>query len=704
MTKPVKITLNGSKDIAFSALRLSQTNVRRVQEGLSIEELAEDIANRGLLQSLSVRPMLDDSGQETGLYEVPAGGRRFRALERLIQQKRMAKDAPVPCIVKTDGLAEEDSLAENVQRVPLHALDQFHAFKALVDKGMSEEDIAARFFVGVNVVRQRLKLANVAPSILDAYQSGDIPLELVMAFTVNPDADRQAAVYKQLKASRDLGVYRIKRVLTEATVGATDKRVLFVGLEAYVEAGGTVLRDLFTEDNGGWLSDPVLLDRLVTEKLTTEAETIKGQGWKWVAAAADFPYGFQHDLDELVASVPMLSDEDAATLKAAVDEYNGIFSNEAYVGEDLPDAVAERAAELEAQIEKLENPPPVFNPEDMAIAGVFLSINRDGSLDIDAGFVRPEDRRPEPNADTPETEQPSHLHDSDLTDDDPNNIVESRTIAPAEPAEEEDTAVKPLPDTLHRELTAYRTLALRDALASQPNIAFTALLHKLCVDAFYRRGMANCLQVTLLSVSLAHQGPDLKDCLAARSIDERCDLWRQSMPEEIADLWDHLTALSYDSRMQLLAYLISFGVNALFEPAARPGYNGLSAASVQNRLSEADRIAVETNLDIAALGWVPTIDNYLGRVPKARILQAVEQGCGPEAATRIGHLKKGDMAAEAQALLRTSGWLPEPLRSPKPATEPEPPTGTENDIDGPSQHEGEPDLTAEDAELAQAAE
>jgi ParB family chromosome partitioning protein len=121
-------------------------------------------------------------------------------------------------------------------------------------------------------------------------------------------------------------------------------------------------------------------------------------------------------------------------------------------------------------------------------------------------------------------------------------------------------------------------------------------------------------------------------------------------------------------------------------------------------LSEADRIAVETNLDIAALGWVPTIDNYLGRVPKARILQAVEQGCGPEAATRIGHLKKGDMAAEAQALLRTSGWLPEPLRSPKPTTEPEPPTGTENDIDGLSQHEGEPDLTAEDAELAQAAE
>jgi ParB/RepB/Spo0J family partition protein len=142
-----KITLNASRDIPFNKLVLSQSNVRRVKAGVSIEELAEDIARRSLLQSLSVRPVLDAEGAETGMFEVPAGGRRYRALELLVKQKRMSKTQPVPCIVRTDGIAEEDSLAENVQRAPLHPLDQFRAFQTLRDKGLSEEDIAARFFV-----------------------------------------------------------------------------------------------------------------------------------------------------------------------------------------------------------------------------------------------------------------------------------------------------------------------------------------------------------------------------------------------------------------------------------------------------------------------------------------------------------------------------------------------------------------------------
>ena len=53
----------------------------------------------------------------------------------------------MPCIVKEDGIAEEDSLAENTQREALHPVDQFRAFKTLIDKGLSEEEIAARFFV-----------------------------------------------------------------------------------------------------------------------------------------------------------------------------------------------------------------------------------------------------------------------------------------------------------------------------------------------------------------------------------------------------------------------------------------------------------------------------------------------------------------------------------------------------------------------------
>jgi ParB family transcriptional regulator, chromosome partitioning protein len=61
-------------------------------------------------------------------------------------------------------------------------------------------------------------------------------------------------------------------------------------------------------------------------------------------------------------------------------------------------------------------------------------------------------------------------------------------------------------------------------------------------------------------------------------------------------------------------------------------------------------------------GWTPTIDNYLGRVTKPRILEAVREAKGESSAGLIDHLKKADMAREAERLLDGSGWLPEPLR------------------------------------------
>ena len=117
-----KITLSSLRDIPFSKLVLSQSNVPRVKAGVSIEELADAIARRTLLQSLNVRPILDADGAETGMFESPAGGRRYRALELLVKQKRLAKTAPVPCVVRdpvTDILGEDDSLAEDIQRAPL---------------------------------------------------------------------------------------------------------------------------------------------------------------------------------------------------------------------------------------------------------------------------------------------------------------------------------------------------------------------------------------------------------------------------------------------------------------------------------------------------------------------------------------------------------------------------------------------------------
>ena len=236
MSKSQKITLSASRDIPFNKLVLSQSNVRKVKAGVSIEELAEDIARRTLLSSITVRSVLDDDGSETGMFEIPAGGRRYRALELLVKQRRLNKTAPVPCIVRIDGLAEEDSLAENIQRAPLHPLDQFRAFQAMREKGKSEEEIAAAFFVSVNVVKQRLKLAAVSATLLDAYAEEEMTLDQLMAFTVNPDHERQEQVWEALKQHYSKQPYEIRRMLTEGAVRASDRRAQFVGLDNYVEA------------------------------------------------------------------------------------------------------------------------------------------------------------------------------------------------------------------------------------------------------------------------------------------------------------------------------------------------------------------------------------------------------------------------------------------------------------------------------------
>lgn len=67
MAQVKKIVLSSSRDIPFEKLVLSQSNVRRIKAGVSIEELAEDIARRTLLQSITVRPVVDAEGVETGM-------------------------------------------------------------------------------------------------------------------------------------------------------------------------------------------------------------------------------------------------------------------------------------------------------------------------------------------------------------------------------------------------------------------------------------------------------------------------------------------------------------------------------------------------------------------------------------------------------------------------------------------------------------
>jgi ParB family chromosome partitioning protein len=664
MAKAVqKIMLSPSRDIPFNKLVLSQSNVRRVKAGTSIEDLAEDIARRTLLQSLNVRPVLDADGQETGMFEVPAGGRRYRALELLVKQKRLAKTAPVPCIVREAGAdisAEEDSLAENVQRAALHPLDQFRAFQTLRERGQSEQEIAAIFFVSANVVKQRLRLASVSSNLLDVYADDGMTLDQLMAFTVTSDHARQEQIWETVSKSGYDEPYQIRRMLTEDTVRASDKRVQFVGIEAYEAAGGIVLRDLFEHDDGGWLQDVPLLDRLVTEKLKAEADTIAAEGWKWIEAAVSFPYNHDYGLRQLEGTRADLTAEEQATLEALRAEQAKLEA-EYQDADELPDEVDARLGEIEEAVSAFDNRPHIFDPADIVRAGVFVSIDGDGALLVERGFVRPEDEAP---VDQPDGEEGSDAVST--SGDDPETPPSRRAVITVggqpEADDEEDDGIKPLPDRLVMELTAHRTLALRDALAANPHVAMTALLHKFCSDAFYTAYAPGCIEASVRHVHLPVQAPGLKVSASAKSVDERHRAWTADMPGDETALWDWLVALDDASRSSLLAHCVSYGVNALFEKADRYGGNGVSSHGLRRRIDQADRLARAVNLDMVEAGWRPTVENYLGRVTKSRILEAVREAKGESSAQLIDHLKKSEMAKEAERLLEDTGWLPEPLR------------------------------------------
>jgi ParB family chromosome partitioning protein len=663
-TSVQKITLSSSRDIPLNLLVLSQSNVRRTKAGVSLEELAADIGRRGLLQSLNVRPVLDEAGAETGTYEVPAGGRRFRALELLVKQKRLAKTAPVPCVVRDPAspiLAEDDSLAENIHRAPLHPLDQFRAFQTMLEKGQSEEEIAAAFFTNIATVKQRLRLAAVSEKLLAIYAEDGMKLEQLMAFTVTDDHARQEQVWEALEKSWSKEPYQIRRMLTEKTVQASDRRVRFVGIEAYKAAGGIVMRDLFQADNGGWLDDVGLLERLVAEKLKADAEAIATEGWKWIEVDSEFPYGHASRLRALDGKQLELTQEEQAEIEALQAEYQKLEAEYADADE-LPEEVGDRLEAIEARLTAFDERPAFFATAEMARAGAFVSIGSDGSLLVDRGYVRPEDELPA----GVDGETGEILADDDAGTSESGTPAIQRAVITignqaAEPEDEEGDTIRPLPDRLVAELTAHRTLALRDAVANRPDVAMTLLLHKLCCDLFLSGNYGTCIEASVRTVFFPMQAAGLKDSPSAKSVDERHEAWKAEVPKADDALWDWLVALDEASRQALLAHCIAFGVNALFEKV-NPYGGGLSASGLERRMAQADRLGMAVGLDMVEAGWQPTVDNYLGRVTKPRILEAVREAKGEAAAQLIDHLKKGDMAKEAERLLEGTGWLPEPLR------------------------------------------
>ncbi|MBG7614644.1 ParB/RepB/Spo0J family partition protein [Brevundimonas sp. BAL450] len=623
--------------VPLNGLKASPRNARKVKHSAAaLEALAASIKAKGMLQPPVVEIERDGEGVPTGSYLVTIGEGRRQALRMLVKRKAIKRTHPVRVIVDADNDAHEISLDENITREAMHPADQFEAFKRLADeKGYGAEEIAARFGVSAHVVRQRLRLGAAAPELMTAYREGTLALDQLTAFCVSEDQDRQRQVLAQVGPHTP--AYAIRRAMTEAKVSAGDRRAVFIGVEAYEAAGGLILRDLFTEDGGGWLEDPALLDRLVSEKLAALAEDARArEGWKWAEAGSD--YAEVAALARVYPVETVRSEAEAAEIAALSEEYDRLVSD-TDAAEALPPEVDARLEEIDKALQAF-GPAYDYAPEAKQRAGVMVLLGHDGEARFERGLVRAEDAvAPEP---------PPWAEDDAGADEDA-----APPSADADPETGAEDGPAPLSDRLVMDLTAHRTMGLRDAVQADSVVALAVMVHALALQVFYPGyGQWTRLQLRLTVTELERLAPGVSDGPAGRRVTDRLERWGVRLPEKPEDLWAALALMGGTDLLDLLAVCTGVGLYAVRDPHdRRPG-----------ALAQAEVLATATGLDMSGT-WSATARGYFSRVSKSRILEAVTEAVGAEEAGRIAGLKKGDMAAAAEALVEGRGWLPSVLRT-----------------------------------------
>jgi ParB/RepB/Spo0J family partition protein len=256
--------------VALGRLIRAPENVRHTRAGEDVEGLADDIAAKGLLQSLI--GYAGDTDVDARAVYIVGGGRRLQALQLLRERDRIDYDFPVPVLIRTEGEAVELSLSENLQQRTMSPVDEFFAFKMLMDRGgHSTADLAKRFGFSERVVKQRLRLADLADDVLDALRQREITLDAAMAYASTQDRALQSAVFgKQGKVNRPHEPSGIRWALAEKVLTTKHRQFLFVGAEAYEAAGGRYEDDLFRAAEIEPDDDRPLADRAIVEQLARE--------------------------------------------------------------------------------------------------------------------------------------------------------------------------------------------------------------------------------------------------------------------------------------------------------------------------------------------------------------------------------------------------------------------------------------------------
>jgi ParB family chromosome partitioning protein len=626
------------KTIPLNKLVPSPRNVRRHSDPAADAELKASIAAHGLLQNLIVRP------GAKGKFEVEAGERRRKAMASLAEDKVLARGHEVTCLVLEDSAeaAIETSLAENFHRLAMNPADEAQAFASLIDAGASAEEVARRFGLTVRFVEGRLRLAQLAPQVLEALASGEITLDLAKAYGATSDQAIQARVYEQVST----GYYApnpdsIRRMVLSGTVRGSDPRARLVGRDAYLAAGGRIERELFDDEDSEAWADVALLEELAATKMAEQAQALAvEQGLAWVKPTLD-PYA-SYDLVEGLVHLPAepapLTEVELArldALDASYDENAAVLENEGSAEDAI--AAAEAAIEaIERECQEIRARPPVLAPELKAEAGMILVLSRDGTPVLQPVFYG--QRQVEASG-----------------DDDGIEVIAVEGVE------------SPRRATLSKRLVDELAMQRRDVLAlhvaSDPALALDFMVFTLAdADTLdYRARSATTLRGGVPAGPIT--GFEAKDASASASLAEfksgLDEHWRGGA--SASERFEQFRALPDEARAAWLGHVVGRTLEASLN------------MSGERRIELHDHLGCLIGVDMAAW-WRPTAANYFDRVSKAAILDALSAVGGPDLASRFASVKKGDLAMSAERVFagtyitevevreRALAWVPEVMR------------------------------------------
>ncbi len=362
----------------------------------SLDALAELIAVEGLQKPLN--------GYKRGKTQLAIydGRRRLLALRKLAKEDRLPQDCAkgIPCRVDTREIARQASLSADLGHRGFHATEACKQFARLIEDGQTIPDIAKTYSMSEHHVTGILRLSRLAPAIFDAFATDRITLEQARAYTLVEDHERQSRIFTT--GGDNANASWIRRQLTDGEVPATDKRAVFVGIEAYEAAGGVVRRDLF-EDEDVTFTDVALLDQLTADKLEVARAELAAEGWTETRSMIEFDHAIHQTHLRVSPSQEPLSEAAQAKHDDLSTELEDLGEREHELDEDD----WERAETIEAELDAINEAHQKFQPEDYAIGLAIVSLAYDGTVCFTRGLV---ERKAAPKAKADKPAMPHSVH------------------------------------------------------------------------------------------------------------------------------------------------------------------------------------------------------------------------------------------------------------------------------------------------------